>query len=44
VRTVKSSGETSGSSSQVTGVDTVAMGVRRTDQAEAMVRSRAFWL
>lgn len=32
------------SSSQVSGVDTVAIGVWRTEYAAAMVRSRAFWL
>jgi hypothetical protein len=41
---VKSSVSTSGSSAQVTGVDTVASGRARTEYADAIVRSRAFWL
>jgi hypothetical protein len=41
---VKSSVATSGSSSHVTGADTVASGLPRTEYAEATVRSRAFWL
>jgi hypothetical protein len=41
---VKSSVSTSGSSFQVTGADTAASGRGRTEYAEAMVRSRAFWL
>ena len=41
---VKSSVSTSGSSSQVTGAETVASGRPRTEYAEAIVRSRAFWL
>jgi hypothetical protein len=41
---VKSSVSTSGSSSHLTGVDTVASGRARTEYADAIVRSRAFWL
>ena len=41
---MKSSVSTSGSSSHVTGAETVASGRGRTEYAEAMVRSRAFWL
>ena len=41
VAIVQSSGSTSASSAQVTGVETVALGVRRADEALATVRSRA---
>ena len=41
---VKSSVSTSGSSSHDTGADTVASGRPRTEYAERIVRSRAFWL
>src|SRR5439155_25431749 len=41
---VKSSFSTFGSSSQVTGADTVASLRPRTEYADAIVRSRAFWL
>jgi hypothetical protein len=44
VATVKSSGATSASSSQVTGAETGAPGLGRMLYAEAIVRSRAFWL
>ena len=44
LRTVKSSGSASASSSQVSGADTTAVGVGRIEYAEAMVRSRAIWL
>ena len=44
VAIVKSSVSTSGSSSHVTGADTVASGRARTEYADAIVRSRAFWL
>jgi hypothetical protein len=44
VAIVKSSGSTSASSSQVNGAETGACGRGRTEYAEAMVRSRAFWL
>ena len=44
VPSVKSSVSTSGSSSQVTGADTVASGRARAEYADAIVRSRAFWL
>ncbi len=44
VAIVKSSISTSGSSSQRTGADTVASGRPRTEYAERIVRSRAFWL
>ena len=42
--TVKSSGDTSGTSSQVSGADTGAPGLARMLYGEAIVRSRAFWL
>ena len=42
VAMVQSRGSTSTSSSQVTGVDTVAVGVRRAEYPAAIVRSRAF--
>jgi hypothetical protein len=44
VATVNSSGATSGSSSQASGEDTGAPAFGRRLSAEAMVRSRAFWL
>src|SRR5438105_11559421 len=44
VAMVKSSISTSGSSSHRTGADTVASGLPRTEYAERIVRSRAFWL
>src|SRR5262249_5813244 len=44
VAIVKSSISTSGSSSHRTGADTVASGRPRTEYAERIVRSRAFWL
>ena len=44
VASVKSFVSTSGSSFQVTGADTVASRRARTEYAEAIVRSRAFWL
>jgi hypothetical protein len=44
VATLKSSGWTSGSSSQSRGADTGAPGFGRMLYADAMVRSRAFWL
>ncbi len=44
VASVKSSGWTSGSSSHVTGAETGAPGFGRSEYAEAIVRSLAFWL
>ena len=44
VRSVKSSGRLSSSSSQVSGADTRASGLGRTEYALATVRSFAFWL
>jgi hypothetical protein len=44
VRTSKSKGVTSGSSSQSSGAETGACGLGRIDYAEAIVRSRAIWL
>ena len=44
VRTVSSRGSASGSSSHSSGVETGACGSGRTEYADAMVRSRAFWL
>jgi hypothetical protein len=44
VAIVKSSVSTSGSSSHVSGAETVASGRARTEYADAIVRSRAFWL
>ena len=44
VRTVKSAGSQSGTSSQASGVDTRASGSGRTEYAEQVVRSFAFWL
>src|SRR6185437_15220340 len=44
VAMVKSSISTSGSSSHRTGADTVASGRPRTEYADRIVRSRAFWL
>ncbi len=43
-RTVSERGSTSGTSSQVSGVDTVASGRARALYAPAIVRSRAAWL
>ena len=44
VSTVKSAGSQSGTSSQSSGVDTRASGSGRTEYAEQVVRSFAFWL
>ena len=44
VAIVKSRGSTSATSSQVIGVDTVPSGLPRTEYADAIVWSRAFWL
>ena len=44
VAIVHSSGSTTSTSSQVIGVETVAVGNPRTEYAAAMVWSRAFWL
>jgi hypothetical protein len=44
VSMVKSSGCTSGTSAQVMGVDTVARATPRSEYADAIVWSRAFWL
>src|SRR5207245_1916923 len=44
VASLKSPVSTSGSSSHATGADTVASGRPRTEYAERIVRSRAFWL
>ena len=44
VSTVKASGRHPGTSSQLSGVETRASGVGRTEYAEATVRSFAFWL
>ena len=41
---VKSAGSQASSSSQLTGADTRASGLGRTEYAEATVRSFAFWL
>jgi hypothetical protein len=44
VSTVKSAGSQSGTSRQSSGVDTRASGNGRTEYAEQVVRSLAFWL
>ncbi len=44
VRTVTSSGRTASSSSQRSGVDTVARPLERIEYADAIVRSLAIWL
>ena len=44
VAIVHSSGSTASISSHAIGVDTVAVGVPRTEYAAAIVWSRAFWL
>jgi hypothetical protein len=44
VASVNAAGSQSATSSHSRGIDTRAPGVGRTDQAEATVRSLAFWL
>jgi hypothetical protein len=44
VTSVNAAGSTSATSSHVSGIETRASGVGRTDHAEATVRSFAFWL
>ncbi len=44
VSTVKAAGSQSGTSCHVSGVDTRASGSGRTEYAEQVVRSFAFWL
>jgi hypothetical protein len=44
VTSVNAAGSQSATSSHASGIDTRASGVGRTDQAEATVRSFAFWL
>jgi hypothetical protein len=44
VASVNAAGSHAGTSSHVSGIDTRASGVGRTDHADATVRSFAFWL